>query len=88
MSAAGSPTQTTLLVPKDAVQWEGCCNIVFVQETENRYRPHKVTIAGGDLGHYAVLSGVHAGDMVVTSGSFFLKTELLKDKLGVGCTGE
>ena len=88
MSAAGSPTQTTLLVPKDAVQWEGCCNIVFVQETKNRFRPHKVTIAGGDLGHYAVLSGVHAGDMVVTSGSFFLKTELLKDKLGVGCTGE
>ncbi len=88
MIAAETSVQSALLVPKDAVQWEGCCNIVFVQEADNRYRPHKVAIARGDNGHYAVLSGLRTGDMVVTDGSFFLKTELLKEKLGVGCTGE
>ena len=88
MSKAPTSSRSSLLIPKDAVQWEGCCNIVFVQEAEARFRPHKVTIGSGDNNHYAVLTGLSAGDKVVTSGSFFLKTELLKDKLGVGCTGE
>lgn len=88
LGAAKATEQATLLVPKEAVQWEGCCNVVFVQEAPNRYRPHKVAIDRGDNRHYAVLAGLRSSDMVVTNGSFFLKTELLKDKLGVGCTGE
>ena len=28
------------------------------------------------------------GDLVVTAGSFLLKTELKKESLGVGCAGE
>jgi len=77
-----------LFVPKDAVQWDGCCNLVFVQEAVDRYRPHKVAIGRGDSRHYAVLSGVAPGDLVVTTGSFLLKTELQKESLGAGCAGE
>jgi membrane fusion protein, heavy metal efflux system len=80
--------QKALLVPKDAVQWEGCCNIVFVQEAIDRYRPTKVTIDRGSNRHYRVESGLREGDLVVTTGSFLLKTELKKESLGVGCAGE
>jgi cobalt-zinc-cadmium efflux system membrane fusion protein len=80
--------QEALLVPKDAVQWEGCCNIVFVQEAIDRYRPTKVTVDRGNNHHYRVESGLREGDLVVTTGSFLLKTELKKESLGVGCAGE
>jgi cobalt-zinc-cadmium efflux system membrane fusion protein len=80
--------QEALLVAKDAVQWEGCCNIVFVQEAIDRYRPTKVTIDRGSNRHYRVESGLQEGDLVVTAGSFLLKTELKKGSLGVGCAGE
>jgi cobalt-zinc-cadmium efflux system membrane fusion protein len=74
-----------LMVSKDAVQWEGCCHIVFVQEAIDRYRPRKVTIARGDDRHYLVTSGLKETDLVVTTGSFLLKTELKKESLGAGC---
>jgi membrane fusion protein, heavy metal efflux system len=81
-------TAQRLLIPKDAVQWEGCCHIVFVQEAIDRYRPKKVTIERGDSRHYLVAGGVNAGDLVVTNASFLLKTELNKESLGAGCAGE
>jgi cobalt-zinc-cadmium efflux system membrane fusion protein len=80
--------QEALLVPKDAVQWEGCCNIVFVQEAIDRYRPTKVTIDRGNNHHYRVETGLREGDLVVTAGSFLLKTELKKESLGASCVGE
>ncbi|OGP79338.1 MAG: hypothetical protein A2V86_04360, partial [Deltaproteobacteria bacterium RBG_16_49_23] len=39
---------SAVLVPKNAVQWEGCCNVVFVQEAQDRYRPRKVKIDIGE----------------------------------------
>jgi cobalt-zinc-cadmium efflux system membrane fusion protein len=74
-----------LMVSKEAVQFEGCCHIVFVQEAIDRYRPIKVTIARGDDRHYLVTSGLKESDLVVTTGSFLLKTELKKESLGAGC---
>lgn len=76
-----------VLVPKDAVQWEGCCHIVFVREGEDRFRPRKVTLAKGDTEHYRALSGLTSSDWVVVRGSFLLKTELKKSSIGAGCCG-
>ncbi len=74
-----------LVVPVDAVQWEGCCNVVFVKRSEVLYEPRKVRL-GVDTGRvYEVLSGVRAGEEVVTQGSFLLKTEILKGSIGAGC---
>ncbi|MBK7141725.1 MAG: efflux RND transporter periplasmic adaptor subunit [bacterium] len=75
------------VVSRDAVQWEGCCNVVFVQEAVDRYRPRKVTIARGDNDHYRVFSGVIPGEQVVVDGSYLLKTELKKGSIGAGCCG-
>jgi len=74
-----------VLVPKDAVQWEGCCNVVFVKETIQRYRPRKVRFFDGDGPFYQIASGVEPGEEVVVDGAFLLKTELKKSSIGAGC---
>lgn len=74
-------------IPRDAVQWEGCCNVVFVQEAVGVYRPHKVTLMANDRSSYLVTSGLKPGELVVVKGSFLLKTELVKTSLGAGCCG-
>ncbi|MBD3232639.1 MAG: efflux RND transporter periplasmic adaptor subunit [candidate division Zixibacteria bacterium] len=76
-----------VLVPKDAVQWEGCCNVVFVKESDSRYRPYKVNLVSSSGDYYQVSEGVNPGDEVVVDGSFLLKTELKKSSLGAGCCG-
>lgn len=74
-----------LVVPTSSVQWEGCCNVVFVKESETVYEPRKVHLGVSTGTVYEVLSGVGHGDEVVTQGSFLLKTELLKGSIGAGC---
>lgn len=74
-----------VVVPSEAIQWEGCCNVVFVRRSDTLYEPHKVAL-GIDTGKVVeVLSGVTPGDEVVTEGSFLFKTELLKGSIGAGC---
>ncbi len=80
-------TESSVLIPRDAVQWEGCCHVVFIREAQDRYRPRKVTIAKADNAHYRVLSGLTADEWVVVRGSFLLKTELKKSSIGAGCCG-
>lgn len=80
--------EEALLVPRSAVQWEGCCNIVFVKRSETLFEPRKVQLAF-ETGEHAVISEGLAGDeLVVTTGSFLLKTEILKGNIGAGCCGD
>ncbi len=76
-----------LLVPRDAIQWEGCCNVVFVKETTDRYRPRKVCFTQASGPYYQVTEGLQRGEEVVVAGAFLLKTELKKTSLGAGCCG-
>ena len=77
--------QHSLVVPQAAVQWEGCCNVVFVKKSETDYEPRKVHLGVATGTVYEVLSGVSEGEEVVTQGSFLLKTEILKGSIGAGC---
>lgn len=79
--------QMVSLVPKDAVQWEGCCNVVFVKETDDRFRPRKVQLLDSEGAYYQVADGVMPGEQVVVDGAFLLKTELKKSSIGAGCCG-
>ncbi len=83
----GDTSEKVTLVPKNAVQWEGCCNVVFVREARDRFRPRKVTITNGPDSYYRVIQGVSVGEEVVVKGSFLLKTELKKSSIGAGCCG-
>ncbi len=85
ISTGGS--RRTLTVPKDAVQWEGCCNVAFVKADDKGlvFRPARLTL-GFDAGdQYEVMDGLKPGETVVTKGSFILKNEILKDSIGAGC---
>ncbi len=74
-----------VLVPKDAVQWEGCCNVAFERMSPTEFVPRKLRL-GYDTGdYYEALSGLEGGEAVVTQGSFVLKTELRKGSIGAGC---
>jgi cobalt-zinc-cadmium efflux system membrane fusion protein len=75
------------MIPKDAVQWEGCCNVVFVRESVDRYRPRKIQLLESNGPYYLVVEGVYAGEEVVVDGAFLLKTELKKSSIGAGCCG-
>ncbi|MFN8178725.1 MAG: efflux RND transporter periplasmic adaptor subunit [bacterium] len=74
-----------VVVPRDAVQWEGCCNIVFVRRDDTLFEPRKVRLGASTGTLYEVLEGVAPGEAVVTGGAFLLKTELLKGDIGAGC---
>jgi cobalt-zinc-cadmium efflux system membrane fusion protein len=77
--------ETLLVVPKTAVQWDGCCNIAFVKLSDTLYEPRKLRL-GCDAGdYYEVASGLADGEFVVTRGSYLLKTEVMKSSIGAGC---
>ncbi|MCJ8345432.1 efflux RND transporter periplasmic adaptor subunit, partial [bacterium] len=77
----------TLLVHKDAVQWDGCCNVIFVKKNSTTFETKKVILrpAGKSSDYYVVEGNFLENDQVVTTGSFLLKTEILKGNIGAGC---
>ena len=75
-----------LTVPKSALQWEGCCHVVFVKLKDDVFAPRKVKLGYEGKGFFEVEAGLQEGEVVVTKGSFLLKTEILKSSIGAGCT--
>jgi len=80
-----------VVVPKEAVQWEGCCNIVFVRDKDflrpdafKVFHVRQVRPGAKDEQHVELLAGVLPGEIVVTKGTAVLRAELLKSKLGAG----
>ena len=47
------------------MQWEGCCNVVFVREALNRFRPRKVKLVDGPGSYYQVTEGLSQGEEIV-----------------------
>lgn len=74
-----------LSVPSAAVQTDGCCQLVFVREDEAVFAPRKVTLGAAANGYVEVLKGLEEGEFVATTGSFLMKTEILKGNIGAGC---
>lgn len=71
-----------LVVPSDAIQQIDNESVVFVQETPTRFarRVVQTGIRAGDL--VEILGGVEDGVVVVGKGSFYLKTALLRERIG------
>jgi len=72
-------------VPVDAVQTDGCCQLVFVEESETVFQPRKVVLGARANGFVEVLKGLEEGEAVASVGSFLMKTEILKGSIGAGC---
>jgi cobalt-zinc-cadmium efflux system membrane fusion protein len=70
----------------EAIQWEGCCYVVFVRLTDTIFQTRKVRLGARDSAFTEILVGVLPGEVVPTTGSHVLKSEILKSSLGAGCT--
>lgn len=78
-----------VLVPNDAVHWEGCCHVVFVQD-RNWSKPdgykffhvRKVRLGVKNDGHTEILAGLLPGEVVAAKGSVALLSQLLIGNLG------
>jgi membrane fusion protein, heavy metal efflux system len=74
-----------LVIPRGARQWDGCCNVVFVKRSEVLFEPRKVRLGHATDRFFVVEEGLVDGEQIVTTGSFLLKTEILKGSIGAGC---
>ncbi|MFO0890969.1 MAG: efflux RND transporter periplasmic adaptor subunit [Isosphaeraceae bacterium] len=83
------PDHETVVVPREAVQRRYQDHLVFVALGDTTYRPERVRVRPTGRGDVLeVASGLKPGVRVVTTGSFLLKTETMKDALGAGCTDD
>ena len=73
-----------LAVPQAALQTGGNGPIVFVGESATTFARPDVTLGAVADGQVEVVKGLHAGDVVVSFGSFYLKTALLRELIGEG----
>lgn len=74
-----------LSVPVESVQTDGCCQLVFVREADDLFTPRKLRLGASSGGYVEVLRGLREGEAIVTTGSFLMKTEILKGSIGAGC---
>jgi RND family efflux transporter MFP subunit len=85
-----APDGSLLSVPASAIVTDGERHFAFVQVEPNAFERRVVDVASltpaGSMfpvqGRIAVRSGLEAGDLVVVSGAFTLKSELAKAGLG------
>ena len=71
-----------LLIPDGALQTDAENQIVFVALDSNKFEKRIVKLGLEQSGRVQILSGVKAGENIVTEGSFILKSEMLKGQLG------
>lgn len=65
-----------LAVPHSAVLFTGKRNIVYVEKEEGNYIPMEVVIGPKADEYYPVISGLKAGEKVVTSGGFLIDSQM------------
>jgi Cu(I)/Ag(I) efflux system membrane fusion protein/cobalt-zinc-cadmium efflux system membrane fusion protein len=65
-----------LQIPSEAVIRSGERNVVFVTRGDGKFSPRDVTLGQSlDAGRIQILTGIAAGEQVVTSGQFLLDSE-------------
>lgn len=82
----GGAGRPAVVVPRGAVQRVQGVPFLFVKLADDVFETRRVTLgAGGTEKTIEIKEGVRPGEPVVTTGSFLLKTETLKDSIGAGC---
>jgi multidrug efflux pump subunit AcrA (membrane-fusion protein) len=85
--------QEAIVVPNEAVHWEGCCHVVFVRdkgffdskESPKVFHVRTVRLGARNEKFTEIIAGVLPGEVVAAKGSDVLRAELLKNSLGEGC---
>lgn len=74
-------SRPALLIPEMALQEIGGALSVFVQTGPETFRATPVEIGSRQSGRVEVISGLRAGDRVVTNGGFLLKSHMMRGAL-------
>jgi len=77
-------THEVLAVPRDAVLDDGATRFVFVPYGTNRFAVRAVRAGTPHGDSLPVLAGLSPGEPIVTHGTFMLKSEFLKERMGAG----
>ncbi len=78
-----SPEQR-VVVPKEAVQWEGCCNVVFVRKNDRLFEPRKVRLGHEAGPQWVVESGLSAGERAGATVLTWTWTGVVSGKASIG----
>ena len=76
--------RTALLVPEGAIQLLDERPVVFVSKPANgitQFERRDVEIGARSVGKAEIVTGLHAGDLVVTDGAFAVKSEFARSKI-------
>lgn len=73
--------QAVLSVPRAVVQQVGSRTVAFVVRGPRRFESREVTLGQASHEYLPVVTGLVAGDEVVTEGSYALKSELLREQM-------
>ncbi len=79
-----APAKPMLLIPRAAVQNDGDCLLAFVSSSKDTFVPRPLELGAAYDGGFEIVGGLAVGDRVVTTGSFLLKTEILRGQIGAG----
>ena len=89
VSAIVAPPSESLQVPSESVHELDGATFLFVRNEPDLYALRRVEVgprsASGDA---SILAGLDADESVVTAGSFTMRTEFLKSRLGAGCVDD
>ena len=75
-----------LMVPRDAVLLDEGREFVFVHREGAYYVRRPVRRSREVDGHVVILDGLSTGARIVSNGSFLLKSDVLRAKMGEGCS--
>lgn len=73
-----------LIAPMDALQQVNDKTVAFVEKKPGTYEVRQVTVERRSSLYGEIQSGLREGETVVTTGSFYLKSILLKEQIGGG----
>jgi cobalt-zinc-cadmium efflux system membrane fusion protein len=74
--------QKRLIVPKEALQFDGTSHVVFVRgQSPTEFQPRRVQLDPRYKDVAVVLSGLKAGQEIAVSGSHVLLSEMLKERI-------
>lgn len=80
-----------VVIPNDAVQWDGSCSVVFVRDkawfedkSPKLFHTRSVRVGAKTDDFTEIIAGVLPGEVVATLGSDVLRAQLLKNNLGAG----
>lgn len=87
-SLSGSGSAAVISVPAAAIQDVDGTTVVFRKLEDDLFEARRVEVGARDGLNATVLAGLSPDEAIVTEGSYIVKSELLKARLGAGCTDE